>query len=284
MPRDPDLSNRKPHQSVTWRIHAEVILLFGWGRAILLQLAHPLVAAGVQQHSDFQGGLRDSYDRLRSTLDLMLKLTFGPRQEAERVARRINRIHDRVHGRLEEPTGPFAAGTPYSAADPPLLKWVHATLIDSFILSYQTFVGPLSAHEQDRYCYETALGAPLLGMPEGYLPADMAELRSYMRQVYANQIAVGQVARDLAHRLLYPRAPRLAWPLGWLNRLASIGLLPQPIRRGYGVGWGAADEASLRLLAGLIRPLLPITPAALRYWPEARRAYSRARRTQALPG
>src|SRR2546427_757838 len=155
---------------MTWRLHREVVLLAGWGRAILLQLAHPLVAQGVADHSGFATDRRGHVKRLKRTLRAMLALTFGGPKGAEEAAAAINRIHDRVHGRLVEAAGSFAPGAPYSAHDPALLAWVHATLVDSFLLTYEHFVAPLTPAERDRYCREAGAGGPLLGIPPGLLP------------------------------------------------------------------------------------------------------------------
>jgi uncharacterized protein (DUF2236 family) len=115
--------------SITWKINREMIVVAGWGRAILLQLAHPAVAAGVHQHSSFRGSLLSSFQRLHSTVGAMLSITFGDTERMIAAAAGINAIHDRVRGRIRE-TGAGAAG-PYSAHDPELQRWVHATLLDS---------------------------------------------------------------------------------------------------------------------------------------------------------
>src|SRR5216684_3904049 len=139
--------------AVAWRIHRERVLLAGWGRAILLQLAHPMVARGVAEHSGFTADRWGRVRRLHRTLHAMLALTFGPAEDAGAAAARINAIHDRVHGRLDHAAGgeppaprtnatpvrvharldPAAGGEPAaagnSAHDPPLLRWVHATLL-----------------------------------------------------------------------------------------------------------------------------------------------------------
>ena len=117
--------------SVTWRINREVVVVAGWGRAILMQLAHPLVAAGVSDHSHFNRGLVSSLWRLVSTVRAMLSLTFGDDDEAIATAARINRIHDRVFGHLRSAGGAFEPGTPYSAHHADLLRWVHLTLLES---------------------------------------------------------------------------------------------------------------------------------------------------------
>jgi len=267
-------------RSVAWKINREVVLLLGWGRAILLQFAHPLVAAGVAEHSTFMTNRRARLRRLYETLRAMLDLTFGTRAEVERAAGGINAIHDRVRGVLREPTGIFPAGTPYSAHDPALLAWVHATLLDTFPLTYELFVGPLTPAEQDRYCVEASGLEPLLGIPPGQLPRSTAELNRYLDQMFSSgQIAVGETARHLARELLYPPVPfwlqPLAAPLLWLARLPVIGTLPPQIREAYGLPWRPHEAAALRLMSLLLRRLLPFVPPALRYWPAARRAMRR---------
>src|SRR5690348_16107402 len=141
---------------ISWRIHRERVLLAGWGRAILLQLAHPMVAQGVAEHSAFTTERWGWVRRLHRTLDAMLALTFGSPDDAAGAAARINAIHDRVHGRLDHAAGGRAPATAYSAHDPALLAWVHATLLDSFLGAYRLFVGPLSPAEADRYCLEAS--------------------------------------------------------------------------------------------------------------------------------
>src|SRR5262245_5631671 len=118
------------------RINREGVVLLGWGRAILLQLAHPLVAAGVGQFSDFDTGAGGYMRRVHRTVGGMLAITFGTPEQARQAIDRINSIHDRVNGTLQEPAGRFPAGTPFSAHDPQLLLWVHATLVESMALTY----------------------------------------------------------------------------------------------------------------------------------------------------
>ncbi len=118
------------------RVNREVVVVLGWGRAILMQLAHPLVAAGVGAHSGFDTGPLAYVRRMRRTISAMLSLTFGSEAEIRRTVEQINAIHGRVHGRLDRTAGAYAAGTPYDATDPALLAWVHATLVDSQLRTY----------------------------------------------------------------------------------------------------------------------------------------------------
>ena len=247
--------------------------MLGWGRAILMQLAHPLVAAGVGAHSRFDVGPLDYVERMRRTIGAMLSLTFGSEAEVQRTADRINAIHRRVNGRLEQEVGRYPAGTPYDATDPALLAWVHATLIDSQLLTYGLFVGPLTADEKDHYCAEAAQVGPRLGVPAGGLPGTTAGLERYLKQMEQEQrLAVGEQARNLAAALLAPPGGRWAAPARWLGRLATVGLLPTPIRGRYGFAWDARDERRLRSVAAALRAGRRVMPPVLREWPAARRA------------
>ena len=188
--------------SITWKVNREVIVVAGWGRAILLQLAHPAVAAGVHDHSSFRGSLLSSFRRLHSTVGAMLSLTFGDTEQMIAAAAGINTIHDRVRGRVRE-----EADEAYSAHDPDLQRWVHATLLESIPLTYELLVGPLTARERDRYCSEAAIMEPLLGMPAGWLPRDSAQLDTYMREMLAGgSIVVTDTSRALARARAVPAA------------------------------------------------------------------------------
>ncbi len=266
-----------PDAGVSWKLHSEVALLLGWASAILLQFAHPLVARGVADHSGFRGGVRAPWQRLHRTLGAMLALTFGGEEGAARAARGINAIHDRVHGRLAQPEGLYHAGATYSAHDPALLRWVHATCLHAFIRAYECYVAPLRPEERDRYCAESSAVEPLLGIPDGYLPRSAAELSAYLGAMLASgEIVVTDTARRLAGEMLAPPGFRWLWPATWMFRVTALGLLPAPIRDAYGHRWAPRHERALRLLAWSVRHALPLLPSALRHWPAARAAHRRA--------
>lgn len=258
--------------SVARRINAERLVLFGWSRAILLQLAHPLIAAGVAEHSTFRGSARAIAARLHHTVGAMLALTFGTPSSRDETLDRIREIHRRVNGRLSARVGPFAAGTPYSAEDPELVLWVHVTLLDSIPLVYDRFVAPLSEAERDAYCVDAADTAVALGAREGDVPRTWDAARLLLNQAYASgRIVVGPQARALAEAVLAPPIPRPIAPLSALNRLVTIGLLPDVIRRQYGYEWSDPHERRLRRTAAIIHRVRRVTPAILASWPDARR-------------
>ena len=262
--------------SVTWKLHAEIVLLAGWGRAILLQLAHPLVARGVAAHSSFLTERWGRFARLHRTLSAMLTLTFGTPTEIERVARTINQIHDRINGTLPARQGVFPEGTSYTAHDPALLAWVHATLVDSFLRIYELLVAPLTPEERDRYCAESTAIGPLLGIPTGMLPTTAAALAEYVEAMLeSGEIVVSDTARALGREVVNPPAFIVGRPLFALLRLPTVGLLPPSIRDGYGLPWNARRERTLSALAAITRWMIPSLPSTLRYWPIARAALRR---------
>ncbi len=268
-------SRDAPHgaRAVAWMLQREIVLLLAWGPAILLQFAHPLVARGVADHSAFRTERWGRARRLHRTLEAMLQLCFGTEREALAAAARINAIHDHVHGQLSHAAGIFPKGTPYSAHDPSLLTWVHATLLEMNLRVYELFVAPLRVEDKDRYCVEVSSIEGLFSIPEGRLPRSVSELQRYMDKMYASgEISVTDAARVLSRALVYPQVPWPSEPAIWFMRLTTFGLLPPTIRADYGFPWSARHEAVLRLLAALVRTLLPLTPPILRYWPAARAA------------
>lgn len=258
--------------SISWTVNREIVVVAGWGRAILLQLAHPLIAAGVSDHSSFRGSLSSGLTRLSSTVGAMLSLTFGTDDDAIGAAARINAIHDRISGRLGEAAGTLDSDARYSAHDPELLRWVHATLLESIPLTYERLVGPLTAEERDRYCAEAAVMEPLLDIPAGLLPRSWVRLDTYMREMLdEGRPAVSQRSRRLARAILFPPGWPLLWPVFRPLQLITIGTLPPAIREAYGFPWDARDARALARWTAVLRWLHRASPVLLREWPAARR-------------
>jgi uncharacterized protein (DUF2236 family) len=250
-------------ESISWRIDREVMVLAGGTCALLLQLAHPAVAAGVAQHSDFRA---NPFARLRRTLHATFDIVFGTTPQAERSLARIDAIHGQVRGRVPE------SGVGYRARDPRLLLWVHATLVDTALRITDRFIRPLSEVEAEAYHAECRQIAVMFGVPEPNVPRTLVELRAWMASVIASgEVAVSNTARSLAPAVLYPtRAlPCTAWDLA---HLASISVMPAELRRGYGLAWTPRHERGARLMAAGSRRILPLLPAMLLHVPHARSA------------
>ncbi len=259
-------------ESAIWRVDRELALLLGGGRALLMQLAHPKVAAGVADHSDF---LTDPLGRLRRTMETMWSIVFDDLPRAQASLDRLESVHRQVRGTVGQPDA-LPPRTPYSARDPELLLWVHATLVDSALLTYGLFVKPLSADERTEYYRETKRLGILLGVPETKLPESFEEFDAYMKEtIDSDAIAVGSTARALSRAILHPRLFVLK-PFAPLAALITAGLLPPKLRREYGLAWNGRRERILRLVAGSTRAALPLVPSVLRVVPQARAAEARA--------
>ena len=249
-----------PH-SILWRVNRESAVALAGTCAVLMQFAHPKVAAGVRDHSRYQV---DAVGRLRRTMDLTLAIVFGPRPAAMQAVRAINARHRAVRG------------PGYSAMDPELLLWVHATLVHSAIRGYRALVGSLTDAEADQYYQDTKAIGVLLGIPCELYPARVEGLEEYLhRMIESGEVAVGADAKRMADHVLRPGfrgVPRLAFaPV----TVITAGLLPPALREGYGLKWGRAQRAAFAACRIALPRLVAIAPRPVRLLPPARHAYRR---------
>lgn len=260
--------------SITWRLSRERVMLLGGPRALLLQVAHPLVAAGVADFSSFRS---DPLARLRRTLDSTLGMIFGDRTVSGRATARINAAHGQVRGTLPQAAGRFEAGTTYDATDPELLLWVHATLVDTTFATYTRFVAPLSRGELEAAYEESKVAARALGVPEGLVPADLAAFGAYVDDMLASDVlAAAPFQREIARDVLYPPLRFVPRGAHWPTVAITAWLLPPRIRELFGVELTPARARAARAAQRAIRGVLGFLPAVVRDMPQARRAARRA--------
>lgn len=244
-------------------------MLLGGPRALLMQLAHPLVAAGVAEHSSFAA---DPLARLRRTLDATLRIVFGTRDEADEAAAQINAVHAHVHGTLREDVGPYPAGTPYDARDPALLLWVHATLLDTTLTVYQRYVAQLSQADMERTYDESKVVARLLLVPDDRVPPTLEAFRAYVAEsVASDTISIGYMQRELARDVLHPHVKWIPGPVFDVVGAVTVAMLPPKIRDGFKLAPGRLSRRLSDLSPALVRRLVPRLPGPVRYMPQARR-------------
>jgi uncharacterized protein (DUF2236 family) len=261
--------------SMLRRIHRERALALSGPRALLMQAAHPLAVSGLLAHSD---SLEDPYDRLARTAEVMSTIGFGTREEADRVTRRVRAMHRRVSGEISEPVGVYPAGTPYRADDPELLLWVLFTLVDSALVVYRMYVGPLGDEEEAAYWEDYKVVGELFGLRRSDMPDGLAELHEYRREMLEGErLQVTDWARQRAREIvLEPPIPWVAQPLLQTANFITITLLPDRIRRQYGFSPLPPLLVRRALVAGgaeyVKRAVIPLLPASLRFVPSARAA------------
>ena len=239
--------------SITRRVNRENVLLLGGGRALLMQLAHPKVAAGVDEHSDFR---THPMRRLRRTIRMTMAIVFGDRETALAAARAVNQTHGRVRGH------------DYRALDPDLLLWVHATLVDSALVTYDTFVRALSAGERNDFFQESKVLGELLGIPLDRFPGTYDDFVDYVDgMVSGGALQVGPLALDLGRQVVRPRLRLVPGPAMVPFEIVTAGLLPQSLREQYGLGWGRRQQHLFRFLVKALPRLIAVTPPIIRVWP-----------------
>jgi uncharacterized protein (DUF2236 family) len=241
-----------PQDALIRRVNAEPAIALGAGRALLLQLAHPAVAQGVQDHSDFK---RNPLKRLQGTLEAMYAVVFGPEDLAAGVGRRVRWIHD------------FVTGPDYAANDPANLLWVHATLLDTAVKCYESLVEQLEPTARETYYEQMTEVAARFGCARDDQPRTYVDFRRYFDETVA-AVEVSDVGRDLGAFILDPALPlRLHVPMRPLlrfNRTLTVGMLPPSLRGQFGFAWSVDDERRYERAVRRLRRVFGVTPHALR--------------------
>lgn len=240
------------------QLHRErLLILFGGQCALLMQLAHPLVAQGVIDYSSVK---KDPIGRLNRTLKLTQSFIFGTNEEVAQSAGKINRVHKAVNGSLNKTIGTYHAGTAYHAIDPELLTWVWATLADTAVLVYESFIGKLTDEDKESYYQEFKKLLPPLGGELKTTPPTFKDLKIYFNNLYkSRKIVVGEeVKKEIVPYLLLRKPKRLKLPLLPLSIpliKITIGLLPVELRKQYGLPWNELDQVLFDTFAAASRKI-----------------------------
>lgn len=214
-----------PADSMVWRVHGDVVsMMVGGVSALLLQMLHPAVLAGVWDHSNFR---TDMLGRLRRTARFIAATTYGARTEAEAAIARVRTVHSHIGGELPD-------GTPYRADDPALLAWVHISEAWSFLAAWQHYGDrSLTLAQEDLYYAEFATIGAALGADA--LPRNRADTHQALRAVQPALRADGRTVQ--VARLVLDQTPSnpLAIPVQRIVAQAAVDLLPDWARRMHGL-------------------------------------------------
>jgi uncharacterized protein (DUF2236 family) len=247
--------------SVTWRVDREAVIFLGGGRALLLQLAHPWVAAAVAEHSRT---FADPIGRFHRTFDVVFTMVFGSRDNALAAARRLYQRHTAIVGVMPEAAGPFAAGSPYRANEVSALRWVHATLVDTALMVHDLVLPPLSVEERERYWSEARLYGALFGLTPDDLPADWASFQTYnAAMMQSDVLTVSSAAREVAGQIFSGGRPWLR-PPQWYKAITAQ-MLPERLCEGFGFTFDDQDRKAADRALSRIRRIYPKLPARIRF-------------------
>ncbi|MGH3384156.1 MAG: oxygenase MpaB family protein [Nocardioidaceae bacterium] len=223
------------------RVHGDASMFVGGIRALMLQSMHPLAMAAVSAHSGFRG---DPWGRIARTSRFLAVTTFGTADDAQAAVDRVRAVHQRV-------TGTTAAGVPYAASDPHLLRWVHIAEVDSFLRAYVRYgSAPLHQAGRDGYVLDTARVACALGVTDP--PTSEQELRDQI-EAYRPELASTPEARDAISFVLWnPPLPWVARPAYGVLAAAAIGLMPPWSRRPLRLPYLPLSEATVVRVLGTV--------------------------------
>ncbi len=266
--------------SASWKVDREAALFLGAGRAALLQLAHPWVAAALDQHSNLRN---DPVARFHHTFRVVVLIFFCKQDEALAASRHLYSLHTRITGQLPARVAGYSQGDRYAANEVNALLWVHSTLVESALIAYECVLPPLCREEREIYYAESRTMAALFGIPADALPVNLEAFEAYNRGMWdSDRLGVSPLSRELAHRVLHGRGSRVPVP-AWYRALTA-SWMPERLRVEFGLEFGAkekreADRAS-RWLPAVYRRL----PAAVRFVGPYLEAWARlnGRRTGAL--
>ncbi|URN17653.1 MULTISPECIES: oxygenase MpaB family protein [Streptomyces] len=270
-----------PPGGVLWSLAGDVRGLLMLPSAFVLQVAHPAVGAGVDEHSVFR---TDPWGRAERSLRSLQLWVYGGEAAAEE-GRRLRRLHRGIRGT-------DAHGRPYRALAPAPYAWVHATGFPVHRHASRYLVRPMTTEQERAFYAEWLRVGRVLGVRDRDMPQTIEEFWPYYREVLAEEVertaVVGELLAtdapipppDRGPRALRP-ALRALWPLLRppflrFRAFVAVGFLPPEAREAIGLDWSDAQERRLRLLGLVARAVVPALPERLRYLPlarEARRAH-----------
>ncbi|GAA4541889.1 oxygenase MpaB family protein [Amycolatopsis samaneae] len=251
--------------TAAWRYFGDTRDALLMGQVLLLQVAHPVVAAGVRDHSNYT---EDPWTRLMRTVASLSIYVYGGEEGARFEADRLRELHRRFTG--------VDDGRRYSALDPHAYAWVHATLVKAPVDAQRFFGRPLSPSELDEYYAQMCDVGRILGVRERDLPPDWAAFERYYAEMVAGftgnhaidtLLDTFRTARKPARRL-----PDRWWiPLQRKHHHAQLFLvratLPPEFRARLGLQWTLNDQRRFERFAAVVRIIGTLVPVSLRSIP-----------------
>lgn len=247
--------------SISWRINRESALFLGAGRAALLQLAHPWVAAALDQHSTL---LAKPIARFHNTFRFVFTMIFGTAPQAARTARSLYKMHTRIAGDLPGDVAGYAKGSRYEALQIPALLWVYATLIESAVMAYEYVLPPLAPDQREAYYAESKILAGLFGLPPDALPGNWSSFQGYVAEMVASQaLGASDRSRFMAQRIMTGAGSWIYIPR-WYRSLTTEWLPPR-FREEFALDFGLAEQMRSKRAHLFLPRLYAKLPLSLRY-------------------
>lgn len=239
--------------SVAAAVLTHPAVLLGGVSALLLQVAEPSVAEAVARHSSYR---REFGPRLVRTLAITERIAFGAPAEREAARAELDGRHAPVRGRRRD-------GQPYSASEPRLVLWVHATLVHAALGVDEQWLHLLDAHGRQQLLEEMGRLGEAYGVAEGALPSRLDRFRDWF-DAQLPGLSVGPEALDVLDSVTAaPLEDVWGWPGGLARRLGTpllraeaADMLPRSVREAYGLRLSSRDRRLLGAAKGAFRAVI----------------------------
>ncbi len=246
--------------SITWKIYREPLVLLGSSRALLLQIAHPAIADGVKNYSDFQNNMAR---RAHRTFTSMVQIWFGDKNTAINCAKRLQDIHSRIRGTAAWEIEDETIYRPYCAADPDLLFWVLATMIDTSIIVTEKIKGKIPKEEKNQFFEESKITAQLMGIPLEEYPNDLgAFYERYNAILESETLCVDQSGKAISKAIF-----KIPYPFRKFLQLLAGGLLPPKVSTQFDLRLTKFSKKVFDLIIAISKINYRLTPTFLRHAP-----------------
>lgn len=267
-------------ESVTWKYAGQNLGSMLSGTVLLLQVAHPVVGAGVAEFSTYK---TDPWGRLDRTVRYVTDFIYGGPVVAPESGKDLREMHRSIKGT-------DCKGRRYAALDPEAYAWVHLTLFDAIVRAQALYAEPLAPSVLVQFYEEWKIVGDLLGVRRQDAPSSFADFEAYVERMIATRLESNDVVTHLLGpgvlKVQKPPFSRLvpdsAWnafyaPIGQTMRLATIGAMRPSLRDKLGLPYTAADAKRFERVRRVVRASAKHLPEPLRYGPLALDAMRAAR-------
>lgn len=262
--------------SLTWRYFGQWTGMLQGPWAGSMQNMHPQLGAAVEQHSIF---FMERMPRLfRSVYPIGGVVFDGYR--APQTGSEVRDYHIGIKGVDEQ-------GRRYSALNPEVFYWAHATFFKSTLLAAEWLGGGLTEEQKRQLFDEHITWYRMYGMSMRPVPKSWEEFCDYWDHMCHNVLENNWAARTVLDLSTMPKHPSLEWLPDWLWRLnlnamqrffnfTTVGLFDPAVRDLMGYSWSPRQERAHRLFGKVVYRVVKLLPKRMMMHPRKRSAWDRA--------
>ncbi|NUU25432.1 MAG: DUF2236 domain-containing protein [Streptomycetaceae bacterium] len=255
--------------SEVWRRFGDIRGLGLTAHVLAMQVAHPVVGAGVVDHSDYQ---HDPYGRFNRTYRSITTVVYGGAKRSAAEAERLRVLHRGIRG-----TDEF--GRKYHALDPGAYAWVHLTLIKAVADAHAMFGRPMTRPQLHAYYADSLCLGRLLGVRARDMPPTWPEFLAYYDDMVDNTLENTRALREFLDSLQHPAKPhalrrlpderwrRLTGHSARMTYLTTVATLPKPLRDRCGLVVTREEADEVERFARRVRTATSLVPAPARRAP-----------------